>query len=89
MPDPIDKLLEDLGRARGKVRTDLARLPASDPLMALLNEVDTILSRTETDLRNVNAVIRATMTMPLRSPGEIIGEPIGGPLAWLRPWGRR
>ena len=67
MPDPIDKLLGDLGRARGKLKTDLAHLPASDPLIALLNEVDTIISRTETDLRNLNDVMLATITMGLRS----------------------
>ena len=65
MADTIDKLLKDLGRARGRVRTDLARLPASDPLMALLNEAETIINRTETDLGNLNDVIRATMSMGL------------------------
>lgn len=89
MPDPIIELLKDIRRARGRIRADLSRLPVSAPMLALLDEVETILERTETDLGNLNDVIRATMTMGVRSPGEIIGEVPSGPIAWLRPWGRK
>ncbi len=89
MPDPIEELLKDLRRARGRIRADLSRLPVAAPVLALLDEVETILGRTETDLGNLNEVIRATMTMGRRSSEEIIGTIDSGPIAWLRPWGRK
>lgn len=48
--DPIDRVLEDLGRMRGKAFTEMVRLPAPDPFKKILREVDTILSRTETEI---------------------------------------
>jgi len=70
MPDPIDNFLEDLGRARGRVRTDLARLPGSDPLLTLLKEVDRIISRTETDIRAAKNVAQEAMVQQYSSIRE-------------------
>lgn len=86
MPDPIDNLLEDLGRARGRVKTDLVRLPAVDPLIYLLDEVDSILSRVETDIREAKNVAMA----PLRAfeslkIGQLLPPTVTGP-ASLRRW---
>jgi len=82
MPDPIDNLLDDLGKARGRVKTDLSQLPATDPLIYLLDGVDSVLSRAETDIREAKNVAMA----PLRA---LESWKIGGPIAWLRPWGRK
>lgn len=53
--DPIDSVLEDLGRMRGKAYTEMVRLPAPDPFKKVLQEVDTILSKTETEIRHSRA----------------------------------
>lgn len=50
MPDPIETLLQDLGQARRRVKSDLSQLPASDPLISILDGVDNILIRAETDV---------------------------------------
>ena len=85
MPDhPIEEFLTDLRRTRGRIRADLSKIPVSAPVLALLDEVDIILGRTERDLGSLNDVLRATLGSPLE-----IAEPIGGPVAWLRAWGRK
>lgn len=51
MADPIQQLLTDLGKLRGQVNTQLLQLPAPDPMKDALRQADSILSKTESDIR--------------------------------------
>jgi len=51
--DPIEAVLEDLGRLRGRLHTEMVRLPAPDPFKQILSEVDQIFSQTEDSIRAV------------------------------------
>jgi len=50
LPDPIGRVFRDLGMVRGEAHTAFLRLPATDPLRPLLQQVDKILGETETNI---------------------------------------
>ena len=49
--DPLQRVLLDLSKMRGKAYNDMLRLPAPDPFKEILTEVDRILSQTEDMIR--------------------------------------
>lgn len=53
MDDPMVQILKDLGKLRGKVYTELSRLPAPDPLEQTLRELDGLLGRAEEGVRGI------------------------------------
>jgi len=59
MTDPIETVLQDLGKMRGAAFLELLRLPAPLPLRKALEEVDGLLSRLETDVRRIKAATPA------------------------------
>lgn len=50
LPDPIGRVFRDLGMLRGEAYTAFLRLPATDPLRPILEQVDKILGETETNI---------------------------------------
>ncbi|MBA7610512.1 hypothetical protein ES703_17720 [subsurface metagenome] len=90
----FDRLTLALGNFRASLTDATARATASvlppgfidvTQLRETLEIIDLEVRRAEERLKNA---MRESALL-LSSPGEIIGEPIGGPMAWLRPWGRR
>ncbi len=59
MTNPIDTVLSDLGKMRGRAYNDLLRLPAPSPFKGALEEVDQLLSRLETDIERIRVAIPA------------------------------
>lgn len=50
LPDPIGKVVRDLGMVRGEARTAFIKLPATDPLRPVLDQIDKILGGAETNI---------------------------------------
>ncbi len=61
--DPIETMLQDLGKMRGAAYNELLRLPAPSPLKGALEEVDGLLSRLETDIQRVQAATKAPLAL--------------------------
>ena len=69
MTDPIETVLSDLGKMRGRAYNDLLRLPAPSPFKGALQEVDGLLSRLESDIERVRAAIPLpSVTRPALGP---------------------
>ena len=51
--NPIEQVLRDLGMVRGEAYTAMLRLPAPDPLKTVLQQVDGLLGKLETDIRSI------------------------------------
>lgn len=82
LPDPIGRVVRDLGMVRGEARIAFLRLPATDPLRPILDQVDKILGVAE---RNITKVTGQVTTQAKRTPREIVKQVermAGGP----RPW---
>lgn len=75
MQDPIQKVLEDLGKFRGQVNTQLMRLPVPDPARDTLQRVDRGLSELERNIRTHMA------SFPSVEAQRVIKT---GPQAWAR-----
>jgi len=56
--DPIEQVLEDFSRLRGRIHTEAARLPAPDPLREGLLAIDAIFSRVEQDIHSLSAMVK-------------------------------
>jgi len=50
IPDPVGKVVRDLSMVRGEARTAFLRLPATDPLRSVLDQLDKILGDAETNI---------------------------------------
>lgn len=61
--DPIEQVLEDLGRLRERMHTEATRLPAPDPFRLGLLVIDTFFSRIEQDIRSTHAMVKDTMKL--------------------------
>lgn len=64
--DPVQAVLEDLGRLRARLHTEMVRFPVPDPFRQVLSEVDQIFSQTEDSIRSVIG-----KTLAQFSPGEV------------------
>ena len=49
----VDQALRTLGEIRGKVYTEMIRLPAPDPLKDVLREVESMASKLEEEIRSL------------------------------------
>ena len=68
--DPIETVLSDLGKMRGRAYNDLLRLPAPSPFKNALQNIDGLLDRLEVDIRRVQAAV------PVPSvPRPVLGPP--------------
>ncbi|KKM77545.1 hypothetical protein LCGC14_1368910 [marine sediment metagenome] len=65
MADPIETVLQDLGKMRGAAYNDLLRLPAPLPLRNALQVIDGMLGSLETEIRRVQRAV------PLPSPQQL------------------
>ena len=76
--DPIETVLSDLGKMRGRAYNDLLRLPAPSPFKGALQNIDGLLSQVETDIRRVQAAVPRPPAPPVNV------RPGGGLRGWLR-----
>ncbi len=77
--DPIETVLQDLGKMRERAYNGLLRLPAPSPFKGALQNIDGLLSRLEVDIRLVQAAVPRP---PLAPPPDV--RPGGGLRGWLR-----
>lgn len=61
--DPIEQVLEDLSRLRGRIHTEATRLPAPDPFRWGLLAIDTFFSLAEQDIRSTHAMVKDRMKL--------------------------
>lgn len=61
--DPIEQVLEDLGGLRGRIHTEVTRLPAPDPFRWGLLAIDTYFSSIEQDIRATHAMVKDSMKL--------------------------
>jgi len=74
LPDPIGRVFRDLGMLRGEAYTAFLRLPATDPLRPILEQVDKILGETETNITQATQKLTSqadTTFREVKLPGEI------------------
>ena len=94
IPDPIGRVVRDLSMVRGEARTAFLRLPATDPLRLVLDQVDKILGNAESNIGKATQGITTQAGRVLPSgPGfpsiqaqRIVGA---GPEAWARALQKR
>ena len=63
LDDPVKRVLEDLGKMRGQAFNEMIRLPAPTPIKDILQEIDQILGRTETEIRYAQFSILAPLKL--------------------------
>lgn len=66
LPDPVGKVVRDLAMVRGEARTALIRLPATDPLRPILDQVDKILGGVETNIGKLTQGVTSQANTTLR-----------------------
>ncbi len=77
VPDPIGRVVRDLGMVRGEARTAFLRLPATDPLRPLLDQVDKILGDAEANITKATKQATTKAGQGLPNPFELTGTPKG------------
>jgi hypothetical protein len=50
--NPLQQMLEDIGKFRGQINTQLLRTPAPDPARKTLQSVDHRMSKLESEIRS-------------------------------------
>ena len=66
VPDPVGRVIRDIGMVRGEARTAFLRLPATDPLRSVLDQVDKILAGAETNITKSTQRMTRQATTTLR-----------------------
>ncbi len=82
IPDPVGRVVRDVAMVRGEFRTALIKLPTTDPLRPLLDQIDNILAGAEKNITKVTEKITTQTGLGLL-PG------ITGPASLKRWVGRK